>query len=312
MTELQRKFRGGLFAITAITAFACTFVSGGYLTQNNLVSPFILCLLRFAIAGLTMLAYGLCVPTLRKQLLSVSRRDNLTLLWLGPIGTAIMAWTLFEGCKLISPTNASLADALTPLGIFVIGSIRNRQISLLEFVGLVFGFSGALFVIGILSTTHGFTLEAYSFGDFLIVLSATAWGIYTFFGRGIVRRIGSYAFTTYSMLYGALFMLIISFILQPISTAEIKNHFFQMPATGHAWLLVLVLSYFSTLMPFSLWNLAQRDLPVTVLGMTTYFSTIITALIAYITVGEVTTPSQWLGALLICSAAVIECGRKHD
>ncbi len=175
MTIIQRYLIGFLCAFMSVLGFAATFVSAGVLTKNHAVSPLVLAMLRFLIAGGSMLIVGMTIPSVRKSLLNVSKRDWLKILWIGPIGTAIMAWTVFEGCQRVCTANASMADAITPLGIFIISTIRTKHVSLLEFTGLIFGFAGALFVIQVLGP-GGLNLSAYTLGDLYILISAIVWG----------------------------------------------------------------------------------------------------------------------------------------
>ena len=109
---------GALLAALSVVGFASTFVCGGELTKDMGISPIVLVFLRFAIAGGAMLATGLASSRTRPALFALKPREWKRLLWLGPIGTTIMAWCVFEGCARVPVANASMADALSPLGIF--------------------------------------------------------------------------------------------------------------------------------------------------------------------------------------------------
>ena len=146
---MPRLLLGLVLAALSVTGFAATFIFGGALTKGCGVSPEMLSFLRFAIAGTTMLTVGSVTAHGRQKLGSPSRRDWLSMLWLAPVGTAIMAWCVFMGCARVSTANASMADALTPLMIFVADALVRRHVDGRGLIGLFCGLVGALLVIQI-------------------------------------------------------------------------------------------------------------------------------------------------------------------
>ena len=289
---------GFFLAALAVTGFAATFVFGGALTRTCGVSPEVLAFLRFVIAGGTMLAVGATTAKGRARLKSPTRADWLEMAWLAPVGTCVMAWCVFMGCARVSTANASMADALTPLMIYLVDALVRRRFDLKGFFGLACGFVGALLVIQIVSR-NGLALDAYSTGDVYILLSAATWGAYTVFGRRLVRKLGSSVFTTWTMLLGAgLIGLVLPF------------GDFAWPSTPKAWALVVGLGLVSTLMPFWTWNAAQRYLRTSTLAMTAYFTPVIAMGMGVAFLGEGVTGLQWLGTAFIVASAVIETGRQ--
>lgn len=303
----MRILRGAALAVASVVGFASTFVAGGELAGVMGVSPTVLALLRFTFAGGAMLAVGLASPVGRRELSALTRRDWLRILWIGPVGTAVMAWCVFRGCALVPVANASMADALTPLGIFAVSAALTRRATPLQLVGLAVGFVGALFTIKVLDG-GGLRLSAYGVGDFFILCSAMVWGIYTVFGRTDIERIGSYAFSTWTMLIGAAMLAVTLCVGEAAAPGGLE---LVWPHGAKAWLLVAFLGLFCTLMPFWTWNAAQRDLPLSVLGMSAYFTPVVAVLLDRALRGNAITPWQWFGTILICASAVVETGRRH-
>ena len=289
---------GFFLAALAVTGFAATFVFGGALTKTCGVSPEVLVFLRFAIAGGTMLAVGAATANGRAKLKSPTGADWLEMAWLAPVGTCVMAWCIFMGCARVSTANASMADALTPLMIYLVDALVRRRVDMKGFCGLVSGFVGALLVIRIVSGS-GLTLNAYSTGDVYILLSAVTWGAYTVFGQRLIRKLGPSVFTTWTMLLGA---VLIGLVL-PFGD-------FAWPSTPKAWALVVGLGFISTLMPFWTWNAAHRYLRTSTLAMTAYFTPVIAMGMGVAFLGEGVTGLQWLGTAFIVASAVIETGRQ--
>ena len=289
---------GFFLATLAVTGFAATFVFGGALTKACGVSPEVLVFLRFAIAGGTMLAVGAATAKGRARLTSPTGTDWLEMAWLAPVGTCVMAWCIFMGCARVSTANASMADALTPLMIYLVDVLVRRRVDMKGFCGLVSGFVGALLVIRIVSM-EGLELNAYSTGDVYILLSAVTWGAYTVFGQRLIRKLGASVFTTWTMLLGAgLIGLVLPF------------GDFAWPSTPKAWALVVGLGFISTLMPFWTWNAAHRYLRTSTLAMTAYFTPVIAMGMGVVFLGEGVTGLQWLGTAFIVASAVIETGRQ--
>ena len=285
---------GFFLAALSVTGFAATFVFGGALTKECGVSAEVLSFLRFAIAGGTMLAAGTMTARGRVRLAAPTRDDWLKILWLAPIGTCIMAWCVFMGCARVCTANASMADALTPLMIYLVAAIVRRRVDAKGLCGLASGFVGAVLVIQIVDG-NGLALNAYSMGDVYILLSAATWGVYTVFGRRLNRKLGSSVFTTWTMLLGAGMIG----LLLPFGD-------FTWPSTPKAWALVVALGLVSTLMPFWTWNAAQKYLRTSTLAMTAYFTPVIAMGMGVAFLGEGVTGLQWLGTAFIVGSAVIE------
>jgi len=295
----MRTLVGIFLSAISVIGFASTFIFGAALTKSCKVAPEALSFLRFAIAGGAMLLLGLATKRGCARLAAPTRKDWLAFAWLGPVGTSIMAWCVFMGCARVSAANASMADALTPIMIFIVAAIRSRYADAKALVGLVCGFLGALMVIQVLNP-HGLALEAYSVGDVFILLSAATWGVYTVYGRTQIKRLGATVFTTWTMLVGA---AAIGALLPFLDIAW--------PTTVHAWLLVAGLGIVSTLMPFWAWNEAQKYLPVSVLGIFAYSTPAVAMGLAIIFLGESATWMQWAGTVLIVASAIIETGRRR-
>lgn len=67
----------------------------------------------------------------------------------------------------------------------------------------------------------------------------------------------------------------------------------------------------STLLPFWTWNAAQKCLPMSVLGVSAYFTPVVAVALAALLLGETATPLQWLGtAFVVLSGALEARGRR--
>ena len=295
MGDLRRRLIGVSLAAASVTAFAATFVVGADLTKVHRVSPEVLACLRFVVAGGAMLLWEVRSKAAWARTFSApTKRDWLLFVVLGPVGTSVMAWCVFMGCARVSAANASMADALAPLLIFALAAIRARRATFLQVLGVLFGFAGALLVIGIVNK-DGVALDAYSMGDVYVLLAAVTWAFYSVYGRENINRLGSGPFTVWTMLIGAAAM-----------GCVLTFGDFSWPVTVEAWCLIVVLGLVCTLLPFWTWNAAQKYLPVSTLGVSAYFTPVVAVVLAGIFLGERATALQWFGTVLVCASALVE------
>ena len=292
---MKRQLTGVGLAAIGITCFAATFVAGEALTKVHAVSPLVLAFLRFLVAGGVMLAWESRSAASRRRLFVEPTRGDWTLFaTLGPVGTSLMAWCIFMGCARVSTANASMADALAPLLMFGLAAFHARRVTLLQILGVVFGFVGALFVIGIVSA-HGLALSAYTVGDLYVFAAAATWAFYSVYGRKTINRLGSGPYTVWTMLFGA--------VTAALALPFTANTW---PTTPAAWGLVAVLSLVCTLTPFWAWNAAQKYISVSALGVSAYFTPVAAVTLAALFLGEQATALQWLGTALVCASALVE------
>ena len=295
---------GLLLAAVSVSGFASTFIVGAALTKSASVSPEVLACLRFVIASAVMAVPLLASSHERARLRGITRRDVVSILWLGPVGTSLMAWFVFLGCARVSTANASMADALTPIMIFLASFAKTRRAHVSELCALACGLAGASLVIQIV-TLDGIALTAYSMGDVYIMLAAATWAVYTVYGHESIAHLGAGLFTCLTMAAGAAALGIFLPFLE-----------LSWPATPQAWGLVFVLGFVSTLLPFWTWNEAQKFLPMSVLGICAYFTPVVAILLGIVFLGESVTPLQWLGTAFVVLSGVLAVGpsataRRH-
>lgn len=110
-------------------------------------------------------------------------------------------------------------------------------------------------------------------------------------------RVGAYKFTAWTMLFGALWLLV-------IDIADYEAMIW--PKSPYAWALVGYFAAFPAAVAFYAWNAAQNYISLALLSLSEYFTPFCTALIAFVWLGEGITFSQTVGALIICGAVLVE------
>ena len=295
MPGMGRWLVGIVLAALGVVGFASVFVVAGELTRHCGVTPAAIVVTRFTFAGLALLAWSACSAE-RRQLVFAkpTRRDWLLFAMVGPLGTGLMAWCEFSACSRVGSANAAMTDVIAPLMIFVLAAFRARRAAPWQIAGVLCGFAGALLVIGVVNS-GGVALSAYGTGDAFVLCAATMWALYTVAARDPVRRLGSVAYTAWTMLFG------VAACLPFLPFADLG-----WPATARAWWLVAYLSAVPTIGAFCAWNAAQKFISTETLAMTAYFTPVAALAIGCWLFGEKATTMQLLGTLLICAAALVE------
>ena len=292
---MGRCLVGMALAALGVVGFASVFVVAGELTRNCGVTPVSIVVTRFTFAALALLAWSACSTERRRRVFVMpTRRDWLLFAIVGPLGTSLMAWCEFSACSRVSSANVAMTDVIAPLMIFVFVAWRAHRAAPWQIAGVLCGFVGALFVIGIV-TANGVALSAYGTGDVFVLCAATMWALYTVAARDPVRRLGAVTYTAWTMLFGVLACLPF------LPFAE-----FGWPTTSRAWWLVAYLSAVPTIGAFWAWNAAQKFISTETLAITAYFTPVAALAIGRWLFGEAATPMQLLGTLLICAAALVE------
>ncbi len=170
-------------------------MSGGYL------QPFAFIMLR-VIAGLLLFSgfHRLFVREL------VERKDLAYLALCGFFGIAANQMLFFAGLNLTRPINASLIMTTTPILVLVVSAIMlGERITGRKIAGISLGALGAGLLIA-----YG---ERFSFGgeqfwgDLMVFLNATAFGIYLVLVKRMMTRYQAITVVKWAFLFGSLFVL---------------------------------------------------------------------------------------------------------
>lgn len=128
-----------------------------------------------------------------------SRSDMKTLLPLGILG--VFAYPGFElfGVYLSTAAQGAIIDGAQPAVITVLAFVflRERLTKPWQYGGLVLGFLGVVFVVGV---QFIFELNTeYLLGNILLLIAVVIWGLYTTFGKSAMQRLGSLEMTAGSI-----------------------------------------------------------------------------------------------------------------
>lgn len=289
---MKPSVRGYLWAFAAILCWGAMFPVSDTLMKNGTLLPASIGMLRYLIATPVLLGVG-CALRGRRAMFPDRLRDWLFLAVLGLIGSAAMALLLFIAQKTIAPVNASLLESYVPMQVLLLGFLTGRGTSLRQFASIVVGFFGTLLVLRAIDG-HGLQLGALQWGDLLIFLSGLCWSVYTAWGRPLATRLGGLVFTTWTVFFGGLWLLLYHAVLGRVPT---------LPQGGVEWGCVLFLALFPTGIAFFGWNEAQKTVSLAHLSFLEYFTPLVAALcsVAFCP-GYAITPWQWLGIAIVIAS----------
>jgi drug/metabolite transporter (DMT)-like permease len=168
------------------------------------IGPVTLSASRFLIGGLIFWLLLQRHPPAERRL----GADRWSLLVMALCGVVFFAPTLYLGLRYTTAANATLMNGLSPLttgllATLLIGeSMSSRQVG-----GAVIGLVGVFILISGGSLIFWQTLES-SIGDLIILVSMLLWGLYSVFGRQVMRRRSVISVTAWSILLALPFLIV--------------------------------------------------------------------------------------------------------
>ena len=297
MQDQNRKSYIGIFwAAVSVMCWATLFPAVSFLLKRGNVDCYSMGQFRFTIAGLVMLiVYS--ISNKQFPVRGIGWKDWTNLI-IQSIFTAGMSCSLFYGQSLGIPVvNAAMLESEAPLLIFILGIfILHNKTTLLQTLGLVFGFAGSLFVLKVISM-EGLMIKSFSKGDMFVVIGAVCWALYTVLSNPSIKRIGGLLYSGWSVLFAGFWILIFQLIFR---------YPYHAPIEPEDVFCSLYLGLVPTALAFFSWNNAQRYISTGLLAISGYFTPILSALLGWLLFRENITLLQCAGMVLVLGSALIE------
>lgn len=304
--NMDSSYRQGVFwSFASAFLWSTTFISSRYLMKGDSVDSVTLSLLRFLIGGILLL--GLGAVFFRKKIFSVSPRDLAKLAGLGLLGIVGMSVFLFAGQRTTTAINSSMIMQLNPIIIMLGGFLIGERAGVRQIVGIFMSLFGCLMVVDVISA-KGFAYNPDNMkGDLLVLCSAGCWASYSLFGKGVVKRVGGYAATTWAMVFGALELLAIAGAMALLNPGYTCNP----PDSPGQWSVVAYLGVFPTALAFFAWYEAMDKIELSLLNVMQYLTPVFTIFLAFFILGEKISLLNALGVLLVLAGVIcIGNGKK--
>ena len=249
-------------------------------------SPLSFTSLRFTLASVALMF----ATVIGGRGLSVERGDLKRLMILGFIGNALYQPFFIFGMELNTAGNAALILATTPVFTAIISRMRGHEsFSFKGVFGLVLAVAGIVLIV--LAGRTQFSLRESLLSGFLLLLSTVCWAIYTVGTRSLAHRYGATKTT-------ALMMAFSTPILVLFSLPSLSRENWSAIRVG-AWGGMVFSGLFSIALSYFIWNQGVKKLGSTRTAVYSNLTPVIAMLVAWPTLGEIPTPGQLFGAVVI-------------
>ena len=257
----------------------------------GLIAPHMLALLRWALAGVMLLAFAWPELYAKRSLL---RRHVVQCLVLGALGMWICGAWVYIGARSTGANNIALLYAMSPAFIALASTVwlRERLVGV-QWLGLALAFAGLVHVIiaGQWGTLMHFSVNS---GDAWILAAVLSWAAYSV----LLKRWPS-DFSPLARLVLIIFGGVV--VLLPLAVAESVANF-AWSQTVWSWrtaALALVAAVIPGAGSYLAYSTLQKKLGAATAGLTLYLAPLYGAVFAWVALGE---PVQWHHAV---GAAVI-------
>jgi len=296
---MSRLTKGYIIELIGITFWSTTAVFISYLTGTYQMPPLQLALWRNILVSV---ALALALSVMRPVLLRAQKKDFSFFLFFG-LSLACMnaTWVLsvkYNGAAVATVLVYGSASFTALIGHWLF----KEGLGLPKIAAILLSLGGCVLVA-----------EAYSpvvwgvnpLGITIGLFSGLMFAIYSLIGKEAARRaINPWNSMFYSFLIGSFFLLAFNFI--PSSPSPIRSIAVLLPILPlKGWLVLIILSFVPTLLGNGLYNVSMIYLPVSVANLLATLEPAMTAVEAYIFLGERLPFMQIVGSLLVVAAVAI-------
>lgn len=287
--------KGFMLIITAATMWGIAGTVAKFMFNNN-ASPFDLVQMRLLISFFILVIY---LSLTNRSLLKINRRDVTYFLVFGTAGVAMVQFTYLYTISQTNVATAIFLQYLAPALVMVYGLLtRSESPTPAKFAALACAIGGGFCIVR--GNLQG-GLSVNTVGLFSGLASALAFAFYTIYGKRGLRTYNPWTMLTWGFGVGALAW---SFYAPPWQT--------WLAADWTTRLFFLYIAVFATTLPFGFFFVGLKYISPVKTGITSTLEPVVGALASFIFLGEVLTPVQIAGCLLILVAIVLINLQQND
>ncbi len=228
---------------------------------------------------------------------AIPRRYWLALVGLGIVGNTVYQVLFVYGIDWTLAGNASLMLAAAPIFTMLFSVMfKQERIGSMALAGVIISFVGIGLVVWGGTKAISFSSDTVR-GDLTVLAAAAAWSAYTVGSAPLVRRYGALPITAVTMYIGGVGLLAVSvpaFLAQDWGAVR--------PVT---WLALLYSGAFAIALAYFIWYYSIRHIGNTRTAVYTNFIPVVALVIAWLTLAEVPTWLQVVGAGAIVGGTVL-------
>mgnify|MGYP001150220218 CR=1 FL=1 len=283
------KVHLALFTVNLI--YAINYVVASKIMKDAYIKPFAIIFLR--VWGATLLFWLLRRFVIREKVQKVS--DYFRFAYCALFGVIINQLLFFKGLSMTVPIDASIILTSSPIVVLLVSVlVAKEKLTILKTVGILFGATGAVMLIG--GGNFSFKGEN-TFGNILVFLNASSYGIYLVVVKPLMRRYQAYTVISWVFLFGCIGVL-------PFGIGEIQEvNWSAMPGWVYLTLAFIVVGV--TYLAYLLNAWALQFVNSTMVGFYIYLQPVLTSIIAVLAAQDELTPKKVLFSLLIFAGIIL-------
>jgi drug/metabolite transporter (DMT)-like permease len=292
--------RGYTICLTGVVLWSFTAIFIGYLGRAYQLPAMVLAFWRDAFVGLALAAaFAIFAPRLLNP-----GRSHLRFLTLYGLALAIFnaLWTvsvMLNGAAISTVLVYSSAGITALVGWRFLGEKLNAP----KLGAVAFSLAGMIFVSGAYDPA---AWRLNFWGVVTGLVSGFGFATYSLMGRTAARR-GLPPWTTllYVFSIAAVFLLLYNLIPRQLPGADGPTGLFFLGEAWQGWLVLFVLAVGPTIGGYGLYTVSLAYLPASVANLLATLEPVLTAILAYLLLGERLTPLQLLGGALIFGGVLL-------
>jgi drug/metabolite transporter (DMT)-like permease len=258
---------------------------------TQFIEPFSFAFFRFVISSIILLVI---VLSGRRQP-PIERRDYWRIILLAILIIPFNQTLYMFGQSLTAAGHGAFLFATSPVWIFLLALIHLKEKLMWKRVaGIVAAFAGVLVIM--LSGGMEFGVE-YFWGDLIILAAVVAWSYYTIIGKPLVQKYGALRITAYALATG-------SALYFPFGLYRALMFDYSQAPAG-AWGAVAFMALGMSVLLYVLWYWVLKYMDASRLAIWHNFFPVISAVVAYYTLGEPLTTAFVLGGIVVLGGVVI-------
>ena len=277
--------------LALIAAFLATSIYGINHTVAKEVMPIYIGssgFIMLRLLGATLIFWIISLFTPNEK---IEKRDFLKILLASILGMCINMLAFFRGLELSTPINSGIIITLSPVLVLILSYFfLKEKVTLKKIIGILIGFSGAVFLI-LNSSKTGINAPNIPLGNSFFLLNASAYAGYLIVIKPLTSKYNIFTLMKWLFLIGLV-----------LSTPITFNQFIEVNWTELPWFAIWRMAYvvIGTTFLTYLFNIyALKTLSPTTVGSFIYLQPIITIGFALITGNDVLDTTKMFSCLLV-------------
>jgi drug/metabolite transporter (DMT)-like permease len=270
---------------TLAAALACILGGTAIVASRVAVAeaePLAVAVLRYAIAGVIMVAIAL---TIRRQRIRATRREWWPVLALGALQFGLFGWLFTASVVYVPAARAALVLATMPILTLALSALMGRErLTRAKLVGAALAFGGVMLALGDRTLTTG--SEAWK-GDLLMFGAALICSTYNVLTGLYVRRFPAVAMTAVQLPVGAAALFVALVLAGDVS------HLVSFSVDG--WIAVVFLATVGGAASFYSWIWALERISPSRVAVTISLNPVSAAILGALVLGEPLTARLMIG-----------------